>query len=115
MQCIKCGRDVEDKQVFCPECLASMDQAPVKPGTPVSIPKRPAREYTPPVKKDKPEEIILRLQKKLKVLSVTILVLVIALSISLGMITYHFVTTEHDGFDIGFNYSTEAADDFRGR
>lgn len=115
MQCIKCGRDTENNQVFCPECLASMDQAPIKPGTPVSIPKRPAREYTPPVKKDKPEDIILRLQKKLKALTIVILILLVGLGVSLGIIAYHFTTTEHGGPAIGSNYSTESPDEFRGR
>ena len=35
MSCMKCGKEVSEDQVFCPECLAEMERYPVKPGTPV--------------------------------------------------------------------------------
>lgn len=40
MSCIRCGRDTEDNQVFCVECLADMERHPVKPGTPIQLPVR---------------------------------------------------------------------------
>ena len=40
MNCLKCGRETEDGQVFCKECLAIMEKYPVKPGTAVLLPKR---------------------------------------------------------------------------
>lgn len=115
MQCIKCGRETEPKQVFCPDCLASMEKAPVKPGTPVTLPKRPKREYVPPVKKDKPEEVIFRLRRQIKGLTITIITLVVALGISIGIIAFHFATTEHNGLAIGSNYSTESSGEPRSR
>ena len=42
-QCLKCGKKTEDRAVFCNECLAIMEQYPVKPGTVVHIPRRPPR------------------------------------------------------------------------
>lgn len=42
MLCMKCGREIEAEQVFCGECLAEMEKYPVKPGTVVTIPLRPA-------------------------------------------------------------------------
>ena len=40
MSCMKCGKEVSEDQVFCPECLAEMERYPVKPGTPVLLPHR---------------------------------------------------------------------------
>lgn len=42
MACMKCGKEVSGSQVFCEECLADMEKYPVKPGTPVLLPNRPA-------------------------------------------------------------------------
>ena len=42
MQCMKCGMEVPEGQVFCNGCLEVMDKYPVKPGTPVHIrPRKP--------------------------------------------------------------------------
>lgn len=111
MQCIKCGREVQDKQVFCGHCLSAMEETPVKPGTPVVIPKRPqkARTVTQP-KKEKPEDQIPRLQKIIRILCWLCAALVLALSVCIGMIVWHFSANEHGGPAIGQNYSTEAPD-----
>ena len=45
MGCLKCGRDVEEGQIFCHACLENMERCPVKPGTPISLP-RPREEAT---------------------------------------------------------------------
>lgn len=42
-QCLKCGTKTKDRAVFCDDCLAVMEQYPVKPGTIVHIPHRPPR------------------------------------------------------------------------
>ena len=39
-QCLKCGKKAAEQSVFCSECLAVMEQYPVKPGTVVHIPQR---------------------------------------------------------------------------
>ena len=60
MSCMKCGKEVSEDQVFCPECLAEMDRYPVKPGTPVLLPHREpiaAQRKRRPLKRvRKPEE-----------------------------------------------------------
>ena len=40
MHCMKCGREIQEKQVFCPDCLAHMSENPVKAGTAVKLPLR---------------------------------------------------------------------------
>lgn len=112
MQCIKCGRETQDKHVFCEACLAAMEKSPVKPGTPVVIPKRPRKVRTAAaVKKEKPEELMAKLQKQIRVLVWFCLALILALSISIGLLVHHFVVTDHNAHAIGQNYSTEAPDD----
>ena len=111
MQCIKCGRETAEKAVFCEECLSGMEKHPVKPGTPVVIPKRPKKAPSAPVsKKERPEELIGKLQKQLWLLLWLCLALVLALSVSIGVIVYHFTSTDHNAPAIGQNYSTEAPD-----
>ena len=105
MQCMKCGREAEADQVFCPECLASMERFPVKPGTHVTIPVRPRRERVPQIKKEKPEEIILKLRRKIRGLTIAVITLTVALSLSL-LFLYFQLSAPQDGPAIGSNYST---------
>lgn len=106
MRCMKCGRETEENQVFCKGCLADMERSPVKAGTPVMIPKRPERQRSVPVKKENPEELLAKLNKKLRTLRIAVIVLFVALCLSVGLLFYHFYTTDHSGFGIGQNYST---------
>lgn len=43
MNCLRCGKEIENEQVFCETCLADMEQQPVKPGTPIHLPRRDSR------------------------------------------------------------------------
>jgi len=40
MQCIKCGKETQENQVFCESCLQVMDAYPVKPDTAIHLPNR---------------------------------------------------------------------------
>lgn len=40
MNCLKCGRKMEEGRVFCTDCLVQMEKFPVKPGTAVILPNR---------------------------------------------------------------------------
>ena len=70
MGCLKCGRDLEDGQVFCDRCLGVMERYPVKPGTPVFLPKH--RVDSPPRKSSRlrlpltPEAQVKRLRNQLR-------------------------------------------------
>ena len=46
MSCLRCGKNTEAPEVFCAECLAEMDQQPVKPGTPIQLPVRDVKPVT---------------------------------------------------------------------
>ena len=43
MNCLKCGKETKEHQVFCDSCLQAMEQHPVKPGTPIHLPHRTAQ------------------------------------------------------------------------
>lgn len=40
VKCMKCGREIDDSQVFCVDCLVEMEKYPIKPGISVLLPKR---------------------------------------------------------------------------
>ena len=75
MHCLKCGRETENEQVFCDECLEAMKSYPVKPGTAIQLPKRAPQEE--PKRKAHhrralpPEEQVLVLRKAVRWLLAT--------------------------------------------
>ena len=60
MKCMKCGREAEPGQVFCPECLEKMEKCPVKPGTAVVLPSR----QDPQIKKQAPRKRVLSVEEQ---------------------------------------------------
>lgn len=44
MACLKCGRETNENNSFCEDCLAVMAQYPVKPGIAIQLLQRPERE-----------------------------------------------------------------------
>lgn len=40
MNCMKCGRDIEEGQIFCSICLDDMAKYPVKPNIAIQLPHR---------------------------------------------------------------------------
>ena len=110
MNCMRCGRETVDNDVFCSECLADMDKYPVRPGTMVHLPHR--REE-PVVKKAhgrrkpvlSPEEQVKRLKLHIRrqriVLLISTLLLVIA-----GYFTVVHILEQDIDFLPGQNYSS---------
>ena len=81
MNCIKCGRDIGEDQVFCEICLTEMENYPVKPGTAIHIPARNEEEpKKAPVKRKpvlSPSEQVLLLKKKLRRTRVWLVILML--------------------------------------
>ena len=81
MNCMKCGVEIPETQVFCDHCLALMEQCPVRPGVHVHLPKR-AKNIEPPKKAAKkkrphsPEEQLSALN--IKVLRLRLLAVILA-------------------------------------
>ena len=53
MNCMKCGVEIQEDNVFCEHCLSVMKEHPVRPGTHIHLPKREQVMDVPkkPVKK----------------------------------------------------------------
>lgn len=111
VNCMKCGVEIPETQVFCDHCLAIMDAYPVKPDSHVHLPKRP--DMTEPAKKPSKkkriptqEELIDSLRNKvlrLRLLVVILLFLMCLLGGYLGITLYQ----QHDTPLTGRNYTID--------
>ena len=110
MNCVKCGREIEENQVFCQSCLEEMEQYPVKPGTAVHIPSRKTEEEFKKVHHKKrpiltPSEQIAKLRKKV----LRLRILAVLLMLICGVLGYVVArTVEELDFQrlLGQNYNT---------
>lgn len=111
MNCMKCGREIEESQVFCPDCLADMEKYPVKPGTVVQLPRTSAyqpvkkppqrRKAAPPL-----EEQVRTLRKWARMLALA-LVLAIILLVGVGYVAVRQYLEMENRVLPGQNYSSE--------
>ena len=111
MNCMKCGREIALGQVFCKECLADMDQHPVKPGTPIVLPTQPATpapRRAPVRKPRKPEEQITLLRRWLLAVSVMLLAVILAFAVTVSVMSEQ-IREKSDASLPGQNYSTEGS------
>ena len=106
MSCMRCGRDVISNQVFCDDCLSSMEKYPVNPNTPVILPKHPqktvhkktVRKKTVPL-----EDQIFVLKHRVRLLTI----LLIAFSLLSALLVYPAVQyLKEDHFLPGQNYTS---------
>ena len=116
MNCMKCGAEIPETQVFCDHCLAVMDDYPIKPGTHIHLPKRATAAESPkrPVKKKRtltPEEQISALRMKvlrLRLAAVILAFLFCITSFFLGLKLYeaytHPVTGRNYTIDTSMNH-----------
>ena len=105
MACLKCGKDTTENTIFCEDCAAEMEKYPVKPGTPVQLPKR--TEHPNPIKLPKrrapsPEEQIKRLKKAVRILSLLLSVFVLLTALLVYPAVKYLL---EDHFLPGQNYS----------
>ena len=109
MNCMRCGIEIEDGQVFCENCLADMKRHPVKPETRIQLPSRPAPEavkkQAPRKRVPTPEERIYRLRKVITWLSVALVTALLFLGFSLYLLM-DMVSEKPQQENIGQNYST---------
>ena len=106
MNCMKCGRETQEENVFCQSCLLVMDRYPIQPGTVVLLPRH--RESSVNKKNIKrrtlsAEEKNYKLRKIVKVLSILLTIAVIAIVLMIKP-TIHYMMDDH--FEIGQNYSS---------
>ena len=90
MNCMRCGVNTEEKEVFCSDCMASMEKYPVRPGTPVHIPMRsvvPDAKKVPKKKRDlTPEEQISRLRNMVRMLTAGLMATLVIIMLLSGIL-----------------------------
>ena len=96
MQCMKCGLEIPDTQVFCDGCLEMMDKYPVKPGTPVNIlPRKPAEKTQRKIVLSS-RELYLRERKANRRLRIVVLALALTLT---AVVAFMLLWTLFPGYD----------------
>lgn len=112
MNCMRCGKETEGKDVFCPTCLEDMAQHPVKPGTAIHIPVRQEAPIKKPAKKIKeltPEEQLDNAQNAMQILLITVLglltTLIIIASVFFYVISLPEAQPEQTQAPMGRNYT----------
>lgn len=104
MNCLKCGRELREGQVFCDICMESMENDPVKINTAVLIPSQPPKittSYRRPV--INPEEEMKRLQKVNQNLILWVILLGVTV-VLLALAMFHQEVLDVVD-DLGRNYS----------
>ena len=108
MNCLKCGREVTDPQVFCDGCLDVMARYPVKAGVAVHLPSRSLNpNYAPAAKKRPPsaEELLAKVRRDNKRLRRWVVLLSVAIVLgAIAVIAYKFRAPLIE--NIGRNYTT---------
>lgn len=108
MHCMKCGKEIEEPNVFCESCLAVMSTRPVKPGTVIQLPTRvpfTAKKAVPRKRQRTPEEQLHRLRGAIKWMSLALTCLVLALALTISFLV-HTTAEKNAGHEIGQNYNT---------
>ena len=109
MNCLKCGRETRQSQVFCDACLEVMQNYPVKPGTVIHLPNREAysTEKKPPVEQweERTDDQLPKLRRLTRWLTATIALLSLLLCIATGMLI-HTLNMNTNNSTIGRNYTT---------
>ena len=103
MNCMKCGREVDEGQVFCGECMENMEHEPIKMNTPVLIPVQPPKKSSPRRQVVNPEEEVKRLEKLNQNLFLILLLLFTTTLLLLGYVFNQEVLQVVE--ELGRNYS----------
>lgn len=111
MNCLRCGQKLEKDGTFCGNCLTTMEQFPVDPGTAVILPKKkPVVSAARPVRSRTLEETVRQQKSTIRLLSIALAVLVLLVALETTILFLH--TSHHkDTASIGQNYSAETTND----
>ena len=103
MYCMKCGREVEGEEVFCPECLEQMEREPIDMNASVKIPRQPPKNTRSRRPMIHLEEEVKRLERANERMRIWVLLLAMS-TILLAMAIYHKEVVQVVE-DLGKNYS----------
>lgn len=113
MNCMKCGTEVPENQVFCDHCLAVMEDYPIKPGTHIHLPKRedaseaakrPAKKKRTPT----PEEQLSALRMKVLRLRLLAVILAFLFCVATGLLGLKLYE-DHIAPQTGRNYTIDTS------
>ena len=107
MECIKCGKQTEDTQIFCSHCLEVMEAYPVKPDVHIQLPTRPAAQGQKKQSRKRrnlsTDEQITYLKGRVRQQWALMAVLLLALLLAIGTLFYKVSRPVNP--DIGKNYT----------
>lgn len=87
MYCLKCGNETLEEKIFCEECLQVAQIYPVKPGTPIQLPRQDTVKKTSAQKRTiSAEEQVESLKKTVRRMGFLLFLMTVALGISLATI-----------------------------
>ena len=108
MNCLKCGRETQQSQVFCPACQEVMQNYPVKPGTVIHLPRRDTavleKKPAPEQWEERSDDQLPKLRRLTRWLTATIALLSLLLCIATGMLI-HTLNMNDNSSTIGRNYT----------
>lgn len=108
MNCLKCGKETSNGQVFCPDCQQVMQQYPVKPGTAIHLPHRDTaadKKQYDPRREPSRADTIAQLRRMIHWLTATVAVLSVLLLLTASMLI-HTLDKNSAANTIGRNYTT---------
>ena len=108
MYCMKCGREVEGEQAFCPDCLVRMEQEPIPMNASIKIPRQPPRNNRPRRPAVHLEEEVRRLERANERMRIWVILLAMS-TLLLAMAVYHKEVVQVVE-DLGKNYSIVESD-----
>ncbi len=88
MQCLRCGREILEGQVFCNDCQKVMERHPVKPHTVVNIPQRSIRDRNLAPKTPRLDDNTELLKRRVRQLRLLVAMLLAFLIFCTGWITW---------------------------
>ena len=113
MNCMKCGAEIPETQVFCDHCLEVMEQYPVSPAIHIHLPKRsqdPMEPKKAAKKKRTPsmEEQLSALHMKVLRLRLAAAILAFLLCVASGFLLLKMISAQ-DQPATGLNYTIDTS------
>lgn len=111
MNCMKCGRDIEEGQVFCSICRDEMAKYPVNPATAIVLPVRKPKPAPKKTRRKAPpsaEELLKKARARLRRLFI-LWVLTLALFLAAAAAAIHLWEVPVAKFRPGQNYSSSTS------
>ena len=93
MNCLRCGREIQEGHAFCDSCQETMRKYPVRPGTAVTLPHRKDAAQVKKAKrhaKPAPKDQVKKLRKQKRHLWIAVILLVLLLIGSLAALIYAY-------------------------